>query len=101
MDFSAEVRKVHHPGFETWILSRMRTVLGQKGTVNAPPQRHRISAEPPRNWGGSVGLFLCQFLPQADTNSHALNETRTLVIPAEDADWIQDRVHLPQGHAVH
>ena len=93
--------KEHHLESEFWILTTMRTILGQNGPENAPPQQRRRCAEPPRNWGGSAGLFLCQFLSQADTDPDALHEARPLVVTAEGTERIQDGIHLPEGHAVH
>ena len=46
-------------------------------------------------------LFCGQFLSQLHADSHALDESCSLVVSAEGADGIEDLIHLLEGHAVH
>ena len=45
--------------------------------------------------------LISQFCYQANTNLNSLHEASSLVIPAELTDWVDDLIHLPQGHAIH
>jgi hypothetical protein len=51
--------------------------------------------------GGGQSCSWCYLLYQKNSDADSIDETRTLVIPAEFADWIDDLIHFPQGHSVH